>query len=376
MRILYVTTIGTTMGFFPEHIRALVAAGHTVEIASNDTESAVPAIYGEMGIKTHTVHFSRSPLARENFKAIGELKRVIKEGGFDLIHTHTPNASAIVRLVCRRLRKEGLRVFYTAHGFHFYTGAPLKNWLIYYTIEKLCSRWTDVLITINDEDFTRATKKFKAENTVLVPGVGVDLQRFYDCQIDRSAERAALGLSPQDKVLIYIGELNYNKNQTSLIDMLAEISKTRDDVKLVLVGDGSRREALLQKAAELGVSQSLILTGYRRDIPKLIKLSDITVPSSIREGLAVNLVESMASGVPIVAYDNRGHRPIVKDGVTGYIVPNGDYKAMAQKVNFLLDNPAVAEDMAKQGYIEVEKYAALSVAQRMMEIYCKYGIPD
>ena len=151
-----------TMGFFLEHIKMLLNEGHTVEIATN-CEKPVPEIYNTLGCKVHDIPFSRSPFSKNNLKAYKMFKQLVESEHYDIVHTHTPNASMIVRLACRKVRKQGTKVFYTAHGFHFFRGAPLKNWLMYYPIEKFCARFTDVLITINKEDFALAQKKMPAK---------------------------------------------------------------------------------------------------------------------------------------------------------------------------------------------------------------------
>lgn len=370
MKILYVTTIGLTMCFFPEHIKMLLDEGHTVELACNDTESKVPEIYQSLNLKIHTIPFSRSPLSKSNVSAYKQLKKLVQEGQFDIVHTHTPNASAIVRLACRKLRKNGLKVFYTAHGFHFYKGAPILNWLVYYPVEKMCSRWTDTLITINDEDYKRAKTKMHANRTEIISGVGVDLERFKNAAVDRIAVRNELGISPDAKVLIYIAELNQNKNQTSLLDMMAEMTKIRQDVVLLLVGPGNMKQDLQEKAENLGISDKVIFTGFRKDIPQLLKASDVCVPSSIREGFGLNIIEAMACGVPVVAYDNRGHRTIIQDGVNGYIVPNGDVVAMSATVNNILsDDSSPARRITDDASKIVLRYSVQSVVTSMSEIY-------
>ncbi len=262
MKILYVTTLGTTFSFFPEHIKMLLTEGHTVELACNDTESKVPEIYNKLGLQIHTIPFSRSPLSKANIIAYKKFKKLVQEGNYDIVHTHTPNASVIVRLACRRLRKQGLKVFYTAHGFHFYKGAPLLNWLVYYPIEKICSHFTDTLITINNEDYECAKSKMHAKRTEIIPGVGVDLERFQNAEVDRTGVRAELGISVDAKVLIYIAELNKNKNQTSLLDLMAELSKARDDVVLLLVGAGKMKDALEKKAQKMNIKDKVVFAGY------------------------------------------------------------------------------------------------------------------
>ena len=163
MKILYVTTIGLTMIFFKGLVKELIDVGHIVDIACNEETHKVPDCYREWGCKVYEIDCSRSPLSNGNIRAIRELKRIVYENHYDIVHCHTPIAGACTRLACKDFRKYGVKVFYTAHGFHFYKGAPIKNWLLFYPIEKLCSRFTDTLITINKEDYSLAKKRMKAE---------------------------------------------------------------------------------------------------------------------------------------------------------------------------------------------------------------------
>lgn len=369
MKILYVTTIGRTMGFFPEHIRMLLNAGHTVEVACNIDVASVPDYCRVLKLKVHNIPFSRSPLSKDNFTAYKMIMHLIETEHYDIVHTHTPNASACVRLACRKLRKNGLKVFYTAHGFHFYKGAPLKNWLLYYPVEKICSRWTDVLITINQEDYEIAKTRMHAKRVEEIPGVGIDLSRFTDCKIDRNIVRNEFGISPDEKILIYVAELNVNKNQSSLLKMLTELRKIRTDVKLLLVGKGDNEANLKNKCRELQLENRVIFAGYRSDVPALLKAADVAVPSSIREGFGINIIEAMACRIPVVAYDNRGHRTIIRDGENGYLVPQGDYKAMAEKVCLLLDDQTLAGKIVDTAYAELSKYTSDYVVDIMRGIY-------
>ncbi len=370
MKILYVTTTIPTMIFFVEHIKMLISCGHTVELACNLNVGTIRTdFYKSNGFIHHQIPFSRTPLSRDNISAYTKLKQLIKEGKYDIVHTHTPNASVIVRLVCRKLRKQGIKVFYTAHGFHFYKGAPLLNWLTYYPVEKLCSKWTDKLITINQEDYELAKGKMYANRTELIPGVGVGLSRFKNRQVNRTEIRKNLGVLQNKKVLIYIAELNNNKNQTSLLDMMSELVKIRKDVILLLVGPGANREELEEKAKRLSIDDSVIFTGLIKDIADVLSSADVCVPSSIREGFGINIIEAMACRVPVVAYDNRGHRTIINDGENGFLVKHGDFKAMADKVVYLLDNPDVANRIVENAYNHAEKYSTENAVEAMKKIY-------
>ncbi len=369
MKVLYVTTVASTMVFFPVHIQMLLEEGHEVELASNCEIRKLPDYCEQMGLKAYHIPFSRSPLSGSNIQAYRQLKQLIVEGGYDIVHTHTPNASALVRLACRGRRKKGLKVFYTAHGFHFYKGAPLANWLLYYPVEWLCSWWTDTLITINDEDYHIASEKLHAKCTVQTPGVGVALEKFTGCDANQEEMRRSLEIASENRILTYVGELNRNKNQSSLLDMLTQLRKTHPEAKLMLVGSGPCLQELTEKAKTLGLEKNVIFTGFRSDVPQLLKASDIAVASSIREGFGLNIIEAMASGIPVVAYDNRGHRTIIEDGINGFLVPQGDHVAMAKWVQALLEQPDLAAAITAAAQERVKQYSAECAVAAVKEIY-------
>ena len=196
MKILYVTTIGSTMIFFNSLIEELIEKGNVVDIATNESQAQVPELYKKLGCKIYHISTNRSPFSFGNFKAIAQIKKIVEENKYDIVHCHTPLAGMATRFACKKLRKkQGVKVIYTAHGFHFYKGAPKKNWLIYYPIEKICSKWTDALITINKEDYLFAKKKMKTKKIEYVPGVGVDTEKIALVKVDREKKRKELNLS-------------------------------------------------------------------------------------------------------------------------------------------------------------------------------------
>ena len=369
MKILYVTTISLTMNsFFKPHIRMLVEEGHQVDIACNDRDLALDSLYSELGCRFHRVDFSRSPLSSGNLRAYGQLKKVIQAGGYDIVHCHTPNASVITRLVCRRFRrKSGLRVFYTAHGFHFYRGAPKLNWMVYYPVERLCSRFTDKLITINKEDFELAKTKFKAKEVCHVPGVGVDLSRFREVRVDRAVKRREIGV-PEDAFLLFsVGELNENKNHQVIIRALARLHDPK--IHYAIAGVGDKREDLLTLARELGVSDQVHLLGYRKDIPELNASADVFCFPSYREGLGLGAIEAMACGIPIVTSDVHGINDYSEDGVTGYKCPPADAEGFAYALKRLMDSPEARHRMGTYNAEIVGKYEVASIVEKMKLVY-------
>lgn len=368
MKILYVTTISLTMNsFFKPHIQMLIEEGYQVEIACNNKDLALDPLYEKLGCKLYQIDFSRSPLSIDNMKAYSQLKKIIENGCFDVVHCHTPNASVITRLVCRKFRKnKGLKVFYTAHGFHFYKGAPMLNWMIYYPIEKLCSYFTDKLITINHEDFALAKKKFKAKEVLYVPGVGVDLSRFQNVQVDRNAKRQEIGVPEDSFLLLSVGELNENKNHQVVIRALAELHNPA--IHYAIAGVGDKKDYLLNLAEELGVSYQVHLLGYRADVVQLYRIADTYILPSIREGLNASLMEAMACGLPVICGNIRGNTDLIGEE-SGLLVKPRDTNGFYKNIGKLVKSPGLCLANAERNRFEVKNFEIKVVLEKMKKIY-------
>lgn len=261
-------------------------------------------------ITFYQVDFERNVLQLfHNVQAYKQISTIITTHEFSLIHCHSPIGGLLGRLAARNARNKGTSVFYTAHGFHFYKGAPLKNWLFYYRVEKFCSRFTDKLITINQEDYELAKRKFHAKETHYMPGVGVDLGRFENVRVDKPTKRREIGV-PEDAILLLsVGELNENKNHQIVIRALAELN--HPNVHYAIAGVGEKKEYLICLADKLGISGKIHLLGYRKDVAEIYKISDIYVLPSVREGLNVSLMEAMASKCPCLVSRIRGNIDLI-----------------------------------------------------------------
>lgn len=343
MKILYITTVASTMNaFFKSHIEMLVNEGHSVDVACNDSISPVDSFYKELGCNYHRIDFSRTPLSAGNMKAYKQLKKVLEKENYDIVHCHTPTASTVVRLACRKFRKKnGLKVFYTAHGFHFFKGAPAKNWIIYYTIEKFCSRFTDKLITINKEDYQLAKEKFKAKEVHYVAGVGIELSKFDNTEVEINKKRKEIGV-PEDAVIITsVGELIPRKNHKLAIQAITEINNEK--IHYVIVGEGPLMEELKEFAKSNKIQDKVHLLGYRKDIAQLYKASDICCLPSIHEGLPVALMEGMACGLPVVCSEIRGNTDLI-DNTGGRMF---DYNSVEECRKAISD--VISSDMKAMG---------------------------
>ena len=367
MKILYVTTVGITMCFFKSFIRQLIDEGHEVHIATNETESMIPNYYREWGCRIFSLSCSRTPLNKGNLKSIGEIKKLVKEKGYDLVHCHTPIAAACTRLACSGLRKNGVKVLYTAHGFHFYNGAPIKNWLIYYPIEKLCAYFTDVLITINQEDYALALKRFKAKKVIYVPGVGVDFDQFSVPEVGRNEKREALGIPEDATILLSVGEVNDNKNHQVIISAMHLLAD--ENVHYLIAGRGGKTAELKHLAASLGLEERVHFLGFRSDIPELCLAADVFCFPSKREGLGLASLEAMSFGLPLLTSNVHGINDYSESGVTGYKYAPLDAAGFAEGMKKLIDKPEIRKEMGEHNRNAVKKYSISNVLPIMQDLY-------
>ena len=363
MRILYVSTISNTMSFFVPHIEMLVEAGHIVDMACA-IQMPIPERLINLGCHVHEISFTRKPLSRGNIKAIQGLRDLIICGKYDIVHTHTPNASVCVRWVCRKTKS--VKVIYTAHGFHFYIGAPILNWLVYYPIERFLARYTDVLITVNKEDY-RCARKFKARKVEYIPGVGVNTEKFANTVIDRAAKRSEIGIPDEAVVLMSVGELNKNKNHQVIIRALAELKNEK--IHYVIVGSGILHNSLISLSKKLRVDDKLHFLGFRQDVHEIYKAADIYCHPSLREGLPVALIEATAAGLPCVVSLIRGNSDIVEKVESAYPTQVADISGFAWNISAIIQQNNAYMYSNKYDISKVKLFDIKCVLSRYMDIY-------
>ena len=362
--------------FNMDNIKILLELGYRVEVACNfergNTCSAeriddLKRRLEEKGVKFYQVDFTRNVLNLiEDLKAYNQVKKIVKQNKYDLIHCHSPIGGVIGRIVAHEMK---IKVIYTAHGFHFYKGSPLKNWCIYYPVEKICSYMTDVLITINREDFALAKRKMKAKSILYVPGVGVDTKRF-DSGITCKNVRGELGIPEEATMLLSIGELNENKNHESVIRALANMERTETgDIYYVIVGKGNLQDKLRQIAVESCLEKNIILTGFRTDVIDFYHSADFFVFPSYREGLSVALMEAMASGLPVAASNIRGNCDLI-DPQGGNLFNPYDVSDIEKKLLKLLNLSNIElKEMSAHNKEKIKEFSRDIVKKAMTEIY-------
>jgi len=314
----------------------------------------------------HDLPFERSPIRKNNLQVYKDLKNIIDTEQYEIIHCHTPMGGAIGRLAARSTREKGTKVIYTAHGFHFFKGAPLVNWLAYYTAERWLSRYTDVLITINKEDYESA-KKFKADRIEYVPGVGIDTDKFKNNEVNKIEKRKSIGVSEDDFMIISVGELNKNKNHQVIMRAIARLKNQK--IKYVLCGQGPLQTELRELAKELDIEKQVKFLGFRKDIPELMNIADLFAFPSFREGLSLSLMEAMASGLPVVCSRIRGNVDLIEDGKGGYLVEPDDVERFVKKITELVDDSRLRSQLGRFNARRIETYSVNNVLLDMQKIY-------
>lgn len=377
-KALFVATVVKThiMEFHIPYLKLFKEMGwETAVAARNDYENADDCVIPYCDTY-YNIPFERSPLKPGNFKAYRELKRVIDAGGYDIIHCHTPVGAMLTRLAAKKARKRGTKVLYTAHGFHFYTGAPAVNWLVYYPVEKWLARYTDVLITINHEDYARA-QSFKAKNVCYVPGVGVDLNKFNVGCVDRTAKREEIGIAQDEFALLSVGELIPRKNHEVVLRALAVLKQAEelDGIRYIICGRGALEAELKSLAAELGLTEHISFLGYRKDIPAICAACDLFVFMSHQEGLPVALMEAMACGLPVVCSAIRGNTDLIETGVTGLLAEKTP-QSVAAAIQKMRDTPELREQAAAAARKTVKEFDLGVVKARMKMIYEAAGAAE
>ena len=369
-KILLVATVQSHIAQFHRPLaEVLHAHGYEVHAAARNNLAEKNGLQLDFVDKVFDVRFSRSPKSKDNITAYNQLKAIVDSGNYEVVHCNTPMGGMIAILATRAARKKGTKLFYTAHGFHFYDGAPKKNWMIFYPIEKFFSRMTDVLITITHEDYKVASEAFHCK-VAYIHGVGVSGERYKPVTIEEKlAQRRRMGYSQNAKILLCIGELNSNKNQVMAIRMMHKVVAKYPEAMLLLAGNGPKQKFLEQLIKQEELERNVKMIGYVTNLQDYQHIIDVQISCSLREGLPLNIVESMLSGNPVVAGLNRGHRELIQDGINGYIVDPNDYEAMSERVLNLLDNNDLRKRIVQNAIIFAQDFTFTSVKKELEEIY-------
>jgi glycosyltransferase involved in cell wall biosynthesis len=363
--------------FNMDNIHILQELGYKVDVACNfefgSTTSQERVIelkkeLGNIGVNIYQIPVPRKITSvKEMVEAYKLTKNLVKKNKYEIVHCHSPIGGVIARLACKNTRKEGTKVIYTAHGFHFYKGASKLNWMLFYPIERYCAKFTDTLITINKEDYKRS-KKFKADNIVYVPGVGIRVDEIDNVQVNTELKRIELGISKNEHMVLSVGELNDNKNHEVIVKAVAKITTP---IKYVICGKGDKESYLKNLAKELGIEEKVIFAGYRSDVKEILKSTDIFCLPSKREGLSVALMEALAAGLPCVASRIRGNVDLIQSAKGGYLVDSMDVNGFKGSFEKLISDKGTRDSFGDFNRSFIRKFDRENVKDYMLKIYRK-----
>ncbi len=376
-RVLMLASVASMIDQFNlSNIKLLQGMGYEVDVACNfingstcsdeKIEELKKKLYA-INVDDIQIDFTRDVLdLKKDYVAYKQVLELMNAKQYEFVHCHSPIGGVIGRLACHR---KGVKAVYTAHGFHFYKGAPLINWLIYYPIEKICSCWTDILITINREDYTFAKRKMKARRIEYIPGIGVDIRKFASNRKFKRDNKFRRDLNvPEDSLLLVsVGELNKNKNHEVIIRAMAQLQDR--NIHYVIAGKGELYDYLLNLAKKLNVAEQIHLLGFCENIPELYENADVCVFPSIREGLGLAAIEGMASGLPLLVADNRGTRDYAIHLKNAFVCPRSDIMKFAEAIRTLKQDVDIREQMGRENEKLACKYDVKNINRHMLEIY-------
>ena len=318
--------------------------------------------------KSYKIAIKRNPYSFKNIKAIFELRRIIKQGQYDIIHIHTPMGAVITRLAITKKIKQKSKIIYTAHGFHFYKGCPKINYLLYFPIEKILSRRTDMIITINKEDYDFARKHFKT-NIKYIPGVGFDEERF-KTKLTKNKQielRNKLGLSNKDYVISYIAEISKRKRQAYLLKVISKMNLTNE--KFLFIGDNTKSLKVRRLIHKYHLDNVVKIIDFNNNINEYLDISNLIISVSRQEGLPLNIMEAMYKEKSIIVTDCRGNRDLIKHMENGVVVGLNNQLELISSIECLKNNPELSKKLGQNNRKLINNYSIKKVLPMMEKLY-------
>lgn len=369
-KVLFISNVLSHIEVFHQpYIEWFHQQGYTVHVMTNAGGKTVPFCE-----KLYDLGIERSPFNLHNLAVIKQAKKIIDEEKYDIVHCHTPMGGVVGRISSRTARKKGTKVIYTAHGFHFYKGAPMINWLLYYTMERFLARMTDCIITINSEDYNRANDKFRNSNLQVykIDGIGVDISRFSKPTEEEKNVLKAKYEYYDKFLLIYAAEFIPRKNHIFFINALPELIKMCPNIRILFAGKGILMDEMKEIINQRGLSEYVCFLGFCHNMPELYKMSDVVISASIEEGFGINIIEGMASGLPTVASIVRGHKEMVKPNENGYLFDVNKPDQFCNAVRSLYADSQLYSTLSDCALLTANHFSIGHSLEQMSVIYKKY----
>ena len=365
-KLLFISNICKNItNFHTASLDAAIALGYEFHFAANFNNLPKETMDKYPNIHFHHIDLVRFPFNIRNVKAYEQLNNLIKKENISVIHCNTPIGGALGRL-CGKKTKH-IKIFYTAHGFHFYKGAPLVNNCIYKPMEKYLAHYSDVIITMNEEDYhvAKTMKLRKSGHVYKVNGVGINTTDYQNININKEDYRNWLSLENDDFVCIAMGDLIKRKNYEMALRGIALCKNPK--IHYLICGNGPEKNNLQDLAKNLGIREQVHFLGYRTDIKELLAISDCFLFTSLQEWLPRSLMEAMASGLPCIISDIRGNRDLIINNVNGYLIKS--IEDCTQKLEAIISDKQLAKKMQVKNLEVIKKYDFLKVRDQINEIY-------
>ncbi len=359
------TTDNMIWQFLIPHIKHLEENGNIVECVCAKTGFWFDELKNQYGLTMHEINFSRNPLKPANIKAYKQLKKLQQDNKYDLIYCQQPVGGMMGRLLAKKFK---IPVIYTAHGFHFFKGCSVVNKLVYKPVEKWLAKYTDILITINQEDYENA-KKMKAKKVFKINGIGMSFNKYQETNESKSEIRQSLNIKDDEFVVVTIAEFIKRKNYKTMLAAIKELKAKGINIKYVICGRGEEEQSIKKQIEELGIEDNVLLLGFRKDINRILIASDIFMLASFQEGLTLSVIEAMSFGLPCVVSNVRGNRDLIVDGKGGFVVEPDDADGFSDKIAQILENKEMYNQFKEFNIEQSEQYTIESVKAELEKIY-------
>ena len=374
-KVLILASVGSMIDQFNiENINLLKELGYEVHVAANfengntsskERMNEFKKELDEKKILYHQIDFSRNILdLGSNIKAYKQIKNLLMKNNYKFIHCHSPIGGVCGRIASKLTKT---KVIYTAHGFHFFKGSSIFSWIAYYPIEKLLSYITDVLITINREDYNLAKNNMKAKSVYYIPGIGIDCNKHIEKIVNKQEKRKSIGIKMDDIMILSVGELNKNKNHEIVIKALSKIGNSK--IHYCIAGKGELSDDLNSLSKQLNIDKNIHILGFRKDVSELYKISDVFCFPSYREGLSVALMEAMASSLPVVCSKIRGNVDLIEANKGGYLCNTEDIDSYVFFLEKLSNNKNIRFEMGEYNKTFIKSFGIDIVKREMLKIY-------
>lgn len=320
----------------------------------------------EQGLVIHDIPFSRHSL-KSNLRFIKQIKSLIVDTQFDIVHAHTETGGILLRLSMSANQKT--KYIYTAHGMSFYKGSSIKSQIIYRPIERFICKKMDCNIAINKEEYD-CLSRWKRQAAQFVHGAGFDMNSIVNAKVDINKKKAELGIPSDRPLILSVGELNANKNHIVILKAIAKMKK-EEQPYLLICGEGEKENELSSFANSVSYRDKLFLPGYRYDMPEIFHIADMFVFPSFHEGLSFALMQAMAVGLPVICSDIRGNNDLIQNNTGGYTVNPNDYEELGICIKSLLNSQALCRRFGNMNKGKIQIYSQEKVMNELKQIYYK-----